>query len=127
MSEEKIKIRLKNIYNKKPCRDFPATSQFWRTGETVSDFDGNIFEVVYRGKPEFYVDIPINQNDIGLDVEGYFVLIGKAHPLTRDFKALVEHRKPIIKKIKCKEELKKLLELREEKINKTSEVKQCHV
>lgn len=83
------KIRAKNLYMTK---DKPKTSIFYETNDQMIDAKNNSYQVYFRNKPKYYVDIPLGENDVGLIVLGYFILIGSAHPNTLDYVELIKKR-----------------------------------
>ncbi len=65
-------VRAKNMYVNEGK---PKTNTFYYTGMILEDKTKDMFKVFQRGKTEFFVDIPLSDNELGLIYKGYFTPI----------------------------------------------------
>ena len=71
------KKRAKNMYIN---RDNPKTGTFYPINKFLTDDHGNKYQLYHRNKLQFFKDIPLNDTDIGIVVDGYFCRCFSSHP-----------------------------------------------
>jgi len=74
-----MKKRLKNLSGKEKTVTVYLLNDFLF-------YSGKKFELYSKGKFEFYIDIPINKNIIGIKYRGFFIPLFRSHFFTLDFK-----------------------------------------
>lgn len=97
-------VKLKNTYFDESK---PKIGTFFILPDTVTDITGKIFKIYHRGALDFHVDIPIGENEIGIEVNGFFYYCFASHPMTITYRTMVERVKHKCLTVNVEKEFKK--------------------